>query len=258
MIQNITVIVRSIGERTESLCLHRLAQEIPLENICILRDIPLLESTVLMCHKAIEMDNKYTVMFDADYIPRIGWAEDLLTEAEKHPYNQLGYVKGTIIDKFVMEKRGDQGGPMMYPTWILGLWLDVLNGLDNRLTPEASCQGYFANKGMLSVRTHIWLVLHGYEQDYRDIYRSCFIYGQKLKGVRELLPRWENLAETDKDFKVAVHAYKQGMNYPRHKMEAHPEQFFDFDISPFAGWKKDPITDLNFNIDKYKHLQYKA
>ena len=144
---DVTVVMRSVGERTEALSLHRLRQELPEQNIHVLKNIPLLESTKKMCHLAVEQDRKYTVMFDADYIPRIGWAEDLYRLAEHYPTHRLGYVKGTIIDKFVMEKRGDQGGPMLYPTSILKEWLKVLNDSSNRLTPEATCQGHFARNG---------------------------------------------------------------------------------------------------------------
>ena len=72
-----------------------------------------------------------------------------------------------------------------------------------------------------------------------------------------MLPRWQGLAVTDKDFEVAYHAYTNGMRFPRARMEARPDQYFGFEKTPFADWAKDEITVLDFDVEPYHHLQYK-
>ena len=252
---DITVIMRSVGERTENLCRHIIASEIGDNNIHLIRNLPLHESTEAVCTHAVSASRKYTIMIGADYIPRRGWIQDMYDMAEVMTGDWL-FVKGTIIDKFLMELRGDIGGPMLYPTHILEQWLDLLPTIENRMTTEASCQRHFKQQGYQVFRGKTWLALHDYEQHYRDIYRSMFIGGKKHKAWRNiLLPRWYNMADNDRDYEVAAYAHHAG-----HIYEGTPQADFRNDYgwseSPFVTWQKEPITSMEYDVMQYEPLQY--
>lgn len=253
---DITIVLRSVGERTEHLCAHRLSQEVDPSQIVIIRNMPLHQSTQAVCRAAVEAGRKYTLMIGADYIPRIGFISDLCRIADQMSGDWL-FVKGTIIDKFLLELRGDQGGPMLYPTAILEQWLKILPSIQNKVTTEATCQKHFKNLGYKTHRGKLWLALHDYEQHYRDIYRSMYVGGRKHSGHRDkLLLRWKQLAKTDPDYQVAIYAHLRGAAH-KGVIEADFTKDYGFHDSPFAIWKKEPITDMNFDVMQYEHLRYK-
>lgn len=254
--KDITIVFRSVGERTEKLCLHHLMQEVPETNIEIIRNQPLKLSTALVCHAAVEADRKYTIMIGADYIPRIGFIQDLYEMAESMTGRWL-FVKGTIIDKFLLEFRGDQGGPMLYPTSILKEWLKILPGIPNETTTEASCQRYFKNKGYATRRGKIWLALHDFEQHYRDIYRSMFVAGQKHNRLRKrLFPKWQQLAKEDLDYHVALYAFEKGYNSAE-KAKADFREDYGWSDAYFSNWEKEPL-DANqiYDVERFEHRQF--
>lgn len=262
MRKDVTIAFRTVGERTEQLCINRLAQEVPEKNIQITRNLPLHESTRVVCEKAVGAGKKYTIMIGADYIPRVGMIQDLCEMADQMTGDWL-FVKGTIIDKFLMELRGDMGGPMLYPTKLLEGWLQILPNIENKTTTEASCQSYYKQKGYRVLRAKTWLALHDFEQHYRDIYRSMFVGGRKHNKFRPILiPRWRARSQEDPDFKVAEYAHMEGHLYNQRQrrrgiIEADFRKDYGWLKSPFCHWTKEPLDpDADYDVHKFAHLAY--
>lgn len=252
---NVTAIIRTVGERTEQICLHHIAEELPERNIHVIRDLPLKQSTIRLAQIAVEENRPWTLMLGADYIPRIGFIADLF-EVSKTASDNIQFIKGTIIDKFLFELRGDVGGPLLQRTNLLKEWLEILPSIQNKSTTEASCQGHFYRKGYKAHRGKTWLALHDYEQHYKDIYRSMFVGGRKhRKYANKLLPRWQELSKTDKDYRVALHAFKKGRQF-RGEIEANFTKDYGWAASPFVDWEKEPLTNMNYDVMQFEHLQY--
>ncbi len=253
--KDVTVIFLSVGERTEGLCYHRMCQEIPEENIEWVKGYSLYDSKRISSIKAADAGRKYVLVMDADMIPRIGMIQDMYDMA-KSMSGKWVFVKGTVIDKFVMEMRGDQGGPMLYPLEVIADWVNILPDITNRLNTAAKLQGHYKNKGYKTLRSPLFLALHDYEQHYHDIYRNQFIYAKKLKKVVELLPIWKRLAKKDVDYEVARYAYRQGMKHEGELISDYKYNY-GFSSSPFSKWEPKPeIKDFDFDISKYEHLKY--
>ena len=234
---DITIILRSVGERTEKVCYDILSQEVPESNIVVIRNLPLKESTVELCKEALIHGRKYVITIGADYIPERGMVRAMWNLAESMAGNWM-FVKGVIDDKFMMELRGDSGGPMLYPLEILRGWSEILPTIDNEVTTEASCQKHYREKGYRELRSKILLAKHDYEQHYHDIYRCMFVYGKKHRKIERILDRWGQLALYDKDFEVAYYAYKKGRAY-KGEVKADFREDYGFKDSPFKDWVKD-------------------
>ena len=264
MKNDITVVMRSVGERTERVCRTRLAQQVPDKNILMVRNLPLYESTQEVCRQAVDAGRKYTVMIGADYIPRLNMLHTLyaMAEAMSEKHNKWLFVKGTIIDKFLFEYRGDQGGPMLYPTSVLEGWLEILPAIPNRTTTEASCQRHYKELGYPTFRGTAWLALHDFEQHYKDIYRSMYVGGRKHQKLRRrLFPRWLKLSQSDKDYEVALYAHAKGAEHHKKatrkgQVEADFTKDYGWEGSPFSEWSKAEFTDVDFDTEQYNHLSY--
>lgn len=256
MRKDITVILRSVGERTEQVCLSHIKQEIPEGNISLIKNKSLSESTIELCKTAIKSGRPWTLLIGGDYIPRPGFLGKLHLGAKLATQNtQL--VKGTIIDKFAMELRGERGGPHLYRTDLLKTWLQILPDVDNGITTEAQCQKYFYKKGYIAQRNTFWVALHDFEQHYKDIYRSMFVYGRKWPKLQELLPRWERAALNDNDFKVALYAYQKGAEYKK-TVNADFQRDYGFSESPFKTWEKPPLKKGLYDVSNYDCLSYES
>lgn len=228
--------IRTIGERTEKVCQETIAREVPVNMV---RNMPLPKTVVHICTNALESGKPWTLYADADYIPREGFVADFYEVAQQCPPEVMA-VKGIIKDKFMLEKRGDTGGPILYRTHLFQRWLDVIDKVDNGRTTETQCYRPLLQSGYRWERTKIYAALHDFEQHYHHIYRSCFMYGIKQKGLRDLLPRWEELAKDDKDYEVCAYAFRKGLEY---EGDARADLTIDygFSKSPFKDWTKEPL-----------------
>lgn len=237
---NAIAIIRTVGERTTDLVEYACRKELP--DVHMIENMSLSDGTRKLCEIALDSGAKWVLIMDSDYIPRKGFIKSLYDVSKTVTDNKM-FVKGIINDKFLMELRGDGGGPMLQRVDLLKVWLDNFHR-DNKLTTESRFHNVLGKMGYRSERTKIPVVAHDYEQHYRDIYRSCFVYGKKAKAARRLYSRWKKLALKDPDFEVALQAHKNGGEY-RGKIEADYRKDYGFSKQHFADWNKEPITDFD-------------
>lgn len=232
--KDIVAIIRSVGERTTGLVEYACKQEI--DDVRVIRGMSLTDSTRELCRQAVDSGKKWVLMIGGDYIPRPGFIKALRAEADNAEPHHM-FVKGIIRDRFLYELRGDGGGPMLQRVDLLRKWLDAYERIDNGRTTEAQFHKYLAAKGYASLRTKTYLALHDYEQHYRDIYRSVFVYGKKRRDAKRLYKRWkdENLPE----FEVALYAHQRGTAH-NGPVRADHSLDYGWSESPFAKWDPKP------------------
>ena len=79
---NVTVIIRSVGERTEKLCCELLKKQVPPENIFKVCEAPFTEALKKTFTVAIEANRTWTFVVDADMLVRPGALQELVEKAE--------------------------------------------------------------------------------------------------------------------------------------------------------------------------------
>lgn len=211
----ITVIIRSVGERTEQLCRELiLDQGIPVENLFIINEAPF--SAALRKSFEIGLANglPWTLCNDADVLLRPGAIEQLIILAEQQKPN-VCEVQGYILDKFFGGPR--RGGPHLYRTKLINKVIDCIPPESESIRPESDALGAMEAQGY-PYRSFCYLTgIHDFEQYYRDIFRKCFVQAHKHHTHTELfLNVWRAGAAHDRDYQIALKGFAAGIeNYDK-------------------------------------------
>ena len=208
-INDVTVVIRSVGERTEASCRHLLAQQIPEENIITVSTSPLPAAVAASYRAGIERGLPWTVCIDADVLVRPHVVSELLKVAYELPA-EVFEVQGILLDKFFGVRR--PAGNHLYRTSLLSRALDLIPPVGVDIRSE-----YYAKKRMVElghpwVETPLVLGLHDFEQYYRDIFRKCYIHAHKhSKHLPLLVEYWRRMASQDDDYRVALWGLSAGI-----------------------------------------------
>lgn len=206
---NVTVIIRSVGERTESLCRQLVLQQVPEENVRIVSNTPFSATLKDSFNEGIESRLKWTLCVDADVLLCPEAIGRLVAMAEKTG-DGVCEIQGLILDKFFGGSR--HGGPHLYRTSLLPKALDLIPGEGTDLRPEYYTLQAMKASGHPWVRKSEVLGVHDFEQYYCDIYRKCFVQAHKHDYLAELFIRyWRRMAREDSDFKAALIGFAAGI-----------------------------------------------
>ena len=208
---NVTGIIRSVGERTERVCFELLKKQIPESNIQFVREKPFNEAVRKTFEVGIQENRKWTYAIDADLLIKPGVIKELFYFAETTD-EQVFKITGKIIDKFIESPR--EGGIHLYRTAHMEHALNKIPDPYESTRPESFVRNEMNKIGFISVTTEIITGLHDFEQYYHDIYRKCFIHSKKHHvRVMKVLPAWEQLAINDHDYLIAINGFNAGCKY---------------------------------------------
>ena len=210
--ENVCVIIRSAGERTEQLCKKLIIEQgISLENLIVIKEAPFSAALKKSYQLGIESGLKWTLCNDADVLLRPGAVETMVHFAE-HQDEQVCEIQGYILDKFYGGPRN--GGIHLYRTSLLPKMLKGIPPEGVNIRPEDHTIKAMAAIGY-SAKTVPFLVgLHDFEQYYLDIFRKCFIHAHKhLDKAELLLSIWREKATSDMDYAVALHGFASGVEH---------------------------------------------
>ena len=174
--KDVTAIVRSVGERTETACYNLLAEQVPAENIVIINEVPFSAAVAKTFQVGIERGLPWTLCIDADVLLRYGAVNDLLAIAAQADKNVFE-IQSNILCKFFGGPR--QAGNHIYRTSLLNKALDCIPKTEV-IRPETNTIKQMAARGFprLEIKK-LTIGLHDYEQYYVDIYRKAFVQAHK-------------------------------------------------------------------------------
>jgi hypothetical protein len=205
----VTIIIRSVGERTEQLCYECLKAEVPASNITIVREIPFSAALRKSYRVGIREGRPWTLCIDADVLVRPGAVTALLQAAEQEPPTCFE-IQGMVEDKLFGCVRS--AGNRLYRTRLLNLALQHIPDERESQRPETSTVKAMASEGYLWVLTKLFMGTHDYEQYYRDLYRKGLIHAQKHEPqIPHLKLLWESRAKEDADCKVLLLGLEEGV-----------------------------------------------
>jgi len=212
LIQGVSIIIRSVGERTESLCKELImAQGVPERNITILRKAPFSLALRASYEAGIALNYPWTFCVDADVLLIPGSIQNMLQIANRQTPNVLE-IQGRVLDKFIGGLR--EAGNHLYRTSLLKEALECIPMEQNVIRPETQTLDVMKSRGYPMVYTDFLVGIHDFEQYYRDIYRKCFVQAHKHLYYSEIfLSYWPKQARIDPDYDVALKAFFQGLQY---------------------------------------------
>jgi hypothetical protein len=245
---NVTVIIRTAGERTERLCHEFIINQIAEENVHIIRETPLTAAVRKSFEIGMRENRKWTFVVDADVLIRLGVIEELIDYVETVDVDVFN-IEGKIIDKFLDSPR--EAGTFLYRTRLLKHAFNLIPDPYMAIRPNSHVRDAMNKHGFTFIKTNIFIGMHDFEQYYRDIYRKCFIQAKKhYKRVLKLLPQWEVKSKTDNDFKVALAGFNSGVKYNGDvsiDINAPFLSLLDEEIKHLCNKEKDALKDYLFS-----------
>ncbi|MCB0429392.1 MAG: hypothetical protein KDD54_04695 [Flavobacteriales bacterium] len=243
MVQDVSVIIRSVSERTEKQCHEAVCAQVPEGHVRIVKERPFSNAVRATYRVGMEMGLKWTIGLDADVILTTRAIRQLVSFANAQPA-EVFEVQGRILDKlFCIPK---SGGPHAYRTSLLDKAMAFIPEEGSSLRPESAAFVSMKKIGHPFVHGEQVFGVHDFEQYYMDIYRKAFVHAHKFEKFRDvLLKSWKAMAETDPDYQVAIRGFLDGIS---HKGQVYINRdHFETSITRIKGLEtfqeKQHITD---------------
>lgn len=244
--EDITIIIRSVRERTEQLCKKLLLdQGIPESQVTIVREVPFSASMKKSFEIGIESGKKWTLCVDADVLSRPDSVQKMIEHAEEQKKN-ISEVQGYMLDKFFGGVR--RGGYHLYRSSLLPKVLECIPTEGTDIRPETRTLKEMAKRGYPRAVVPYIVGTHDDEQYNFDIYRKAFVQAVKhLDRADLLVSHWKKNAEEDQDFKVALTAFSDSIRYTgetfiNSNQELYKKKFEEAGFSEKEELKPDSIS----------------
>jgi len=254
MIDQVTIIIRSVGERTEKLCKKLiLDQGVPEKNLFIIREKPFSRAMRVGYQKGIDNGLKWTYCIDADILLKKGAVLEMFEIAEKQP-EEVFTISGRMVDKFFNTAR--RVGNHLFRTSSLSSMISHIVPYEKEgIRPETDAKNKLIEKGGVEHKVKCIIGLHDFEQHYEDIARKTFVHANKhVEYLGEFVPYWKDNADNDEDFKVALIGLAEGLkSFEYVKIN---DENFDLlkELINHSFIKKSENVDC-FEINNFKKIQ---
>jgi hypothetical protein len=202
------IIIRACGERTEEKCIESARNQ---GTVHIIREIPFGESIRKTYERAIELNQKWIPVIDADVILKSGTLKAAIQYLEQQPKNTF-CLDGKTKDKIMCCTR--RAGVHIYRTSMLEMAKQFID--NNQLKPESHVRRSMSKLGYPTTVGKIVFGWHDYEQYYCDLWRKSFAQTRKLaRKIKNsgIINKWKRLSKTDEDYQVILLAHIEGNKY---------------------------------------------
>jgi len=213
MLKNITIIIRSAGERTVEYCRYLLSRQAPEKNIVTIEETPFSEALKKGFQIGIEKGLEWTLCIDADVLITSGIVSKIVEYAKTTEEN-IFEIQGLVIDKFFPIMR--PAGNHLYRTSLMHRAMSCIPREGTSLRPEFDMLNRMRDIGCPWEQIDLLVGLHDFKQNYKDIYRKCFLQVHKHKRFMPLAEKyWHSRKSIDKDFQVALWGATSGVFYDK-------------------------------------------
>jgi len=198
---DVCCIVRAAGERTADACVRCLSQQVPSAAVETVSEVPFAETYRKAIELGIARDQRWTLMVDADILPRQDLVPRITSVAESLDNTWLRILPRANC-KLIGGPR--HGGVNLYNTRHLRRAMTFADKAGSEVRPESYVNLRMAEVGYPTLLVSDTVGLHDYEQSYADLYRKGVFLTKKvpqLAGVRREM--WLRLGREDDDFKAA-------------------------------------------------------
>lgn len=249
LINQVTVIIRSVGERTESICRELIiSQGVPSQALVIVNETPFSQAMRTSFRIGLEYDRPWTFCIDADLLLRPGSIQHMLEMATQQPKN-VCEIQGLILDKFFSGPR--PAGNHLYRTTVLDHALRLIpeEGIDIR--PEHYTLQAMQAQGFPWINVPYLVGLHDFEQYYRDIFRKCLVQAHKHQHFTDLfLSVWRQGAIMDTDYRIALAGFARGIEHCGPVMINAYDTLFGVNLVNLDLDEKKEIIPVEWSLDR--------
>jgi len=231
-IENCTVVIRSIGERTEKTCLEIVKEQLPSQSqIKVIRDLPFAEAHAKSLQFAANADTRYAIFLDADILLHQQAIPMMIAEANRiiYPFFMINF---RILD--YQFESPTYAGVHLYNTQYVNKALSLVHSALAEQRPETFIVNQIAKLYHIpSIGSDFIVGLHGYEQSYFDEYRTMFVRAVKFSHRADFLfnriySRYTN-DPSSIDNKLLLYAFLDGSFYKNNNKLAPLKSQFYYD-----------------------------
>jgi len=244
-LHDITVVIRSVGERTEQLCRQFVKQQgVPSENIHIIQEKPFSKAMRVGYQIGLDNDLTWTYCLDADVLLKEGALSELLKVAETQPDNVFG-MSGKVLDKLFGTERSV--GNHLYRTSSLSLMIQNIEDYENEtIRPESHAKDQLKRNGLKWAKLNLYIGVHDFDQYYSDIARKAFVHAHKhVEELSEIVQFWRNKAKIDPDFEAALMGLANGLlHFDDVKINVEDFEMLSGQVEKQLGKKSDKIENF--------------
>lgn len=252
-LQNVTVVLRSVRERTEALARALVvAQGLPESSVFIVRKAPFSEALKSSFQVGVDEMRPWTMCVDADLLLRPCSISRMIRLAELQRGN-VCQIQGYILDKFFGGSRS--GGIHLYRTSLLPEVSSLIPPEGTDIRPET----YALNK--MKANGYPWISfpevvgLHDFEQSYTDIFRKSFVYAHKHIGYFDLfLTFWREMAPRDPDYRVALSGLAAGIRHIGEVRIDKRAKYFLESIEERFEAEKPPLNPRSWSLEDVEKI----
>lgn len=210
---NITVIIRSSGERTVDCCYEIACNQVGFDNVYKINEVPFSKAVKKTFEIGLEKNKEWTLAIDADIILAENAIQNMIQSASKIG-DKLYIYQGYVIDQIFGTAR--EGGPHLYKTAHLSDAIDALKRTENTMRPESETYKILANeKSAIKYVDNVIYGIHDFEQYLEDYYRKAFFHAKKHDNSEysvQFLKHWTS-KQQDITFKVLLEGWLFGIKF---------------------------------------------
>jgi len=252
-LDSVTIVIRSIGERSESLCRKLiLDQEVAESSIFIINEVPFSKAMKAGFEIGISENRPWTFCVDADVLLRPGSIAELLDSANKQATN-VCEIQGYVLDKFFGGAR--EAGNHLFRTSLLPKVIERIPPEGKDIRPEAHTLKCMQSDGFPWHTVQVLIGLHDFEQTYEDIFRKCFVQAHKnLNHTGLFIPYWRSQSNQDMDYQVALAGFAEGIKHFGEVRIDKRAEYFQEGMKIIEASPKNPIDLSEWNIDRIEAI----
>lgn len=196
----VSCIVRTVGERTTALCVHLLREVFGAE-VAVVRRQPFQAALAESLRLGIAQGRPWTLVIDADVLCSPAGLCAMLELAGELPEDAFMFL-GSVTDRFFRRYR--RAGNRLYRTRHLWAALSRIPADGTSLRPERDMCQTMQAAGLRNFQTMRIIGLHDYEQAYTDILRKSALFALKHGAWRPALETLWQAEPENRDFRCAL------------------------------------------------------
>lgn len=202
---NTTVIVRSVGERTEQKCIEYLENIFGRENVFLVKNkVPFSKAVEETFQIGLKQNKKWTLAIDADVFLFKDKITQFFDDAERFSLREskLYCLEGKLFDKFSQTYR--EVGFHLYKTKALKKAMKFVEDGTNDIRPETYVKQKMAEIGYGFYVNDCQIGIHDFFQYPKNIVKKAILHCKKHGDVEKWIQKWKELSQYDSDFQWAL------------------------------------------------------
>lgn len=177
-LDDVTVVIRAAGERTADLCLQLVRDQLPADQVTLIRERPFARALEVGIVIAKDAGRPWAVLLDADVLLR----SDAMARIRE---TLVGSPGGFYMINFALLDRtfgGPAFGVHAYNTALFDRALEFIGEARDDQRPETRLYRELGRRGFATRLNSTVVGLHDYEQYHKDLYRKMFVRAMKYEA----------------------------------------------------------------------------